>query len=50
MRIIFRAIEDPNIPLNRARRVALDTPIFRIDTVKKVNVRNFYSNVLQEIH
>ena len=45
MGIIFRAIEDLNILSDRAHQVALDTPIFRIDTVKKVNVRGFYSNL-----
>ena len=48
--IICSAIEDPNIPPDRAHRVTLVTSIFRIDTVKKVNVRSFYSNLPLEFH
>jgi hypothetical protein len=38
------------MPLDRARRVVSDTSIFRIDTVKKVNISSFYSNMMPEFY
>ena len=45
--IIFSTVGDLNIPSGRAHR---DAPIFIIDTVKKVNVRSSYSDLLVEFH
>ena len=38
MEIIFGGVENLNIPSDRAHRVALDTSIFTVDTLKKVNL------------
>ena len=48
LRIILWAIENVCIPLDRAHQVVLNKTIFRIDIVKDVNIRIFYSNILQQ--
>ncbi len=49
-KIVLQAIDEQSIPLDRARRVVSDTSIFRIDTVKKVNISSFYSNIMPEFY
>ena len=43
-------MEGLSVPLGSAHRVVLDTIIFRIDTVRKVNMKSFHWNTLQEFH
>jgi hypothetical protein len=50
LKIVLRSIEDLSMPLDMARRVVSDTSIFRIDTVKKVNISSFYSNIMPEFY
>ncbi len=50
LKIILSAIKDLSIPLDRAHRVALDTSIFRIDIVKKMNIGSFYWNMVPEFY
>jgi hypothetical protein len=49
-KILLQAIDEQSIPLGKARRVVSDTSIFRIDTVKKVNISSFYSNIMPEFY
>jgi hypothetical protein len=49
-KIVLQSFEDLSMPLYRARRVVSDTSIFRIDTVKKVNISSFYSNIMPEFY
>jgi hypothetical protein len=47
---MFRIIDDLSIALDRARRVVSNTRIFRIDTVKRLNIGRFCSNMRAEFY
>ncbi len=49
-KIVLQATDEQGIPLDRARPVVSGTSIFRIDTVKKVNISSFYSNIMPEFY
>ncbi len=36
--------------MDRARRVVSDTSVSRVDTVKKINISSFYSNIMPEFY
>jgi hypothetical protein len=49
-KIVLLGIDDLSMPLDRACRVVSDTSIFRIGTVKQVNMDSFYLNMMPKFY